>query len=743
MPLSRCTRSSAWIETLEARTLLAGFRAHTDLDGDVFAIRVIGAGDLTVAGSVTDVTGFLQSVNVTNTNSQSQLRVSLTNRAGDGRIDLANLIVDSPIGSILADVVDLRENGSLAIADVLKLSFGHIRQSPTAVDVGTMQLITGKRTATFGNVAGGGTINFLPRFRSVTFGDVEGMGLNFAGGADRVRSNANLRSMINSSAGLTEIDVVNALRASGIIIGDIKTIKAERIESDGGNFLNVDGSLGFVSSRTSFDGRLRANWFGTVKTDDYSGRIEYRGPDDRGFGVRSFTATGNWHAGRIAPASGGLDAAIDRVLALEWTGGMISGSGINTFRVTGDATNLDLNLSGQTGKPTLGAFTVGGRASGMLSIIGDTGPLRWGHSTSTDEFTIEDDNFREGRIGSIAITSKAQASSFNLSYGYLDSFSAAAGLDGADIELKGTSASVVNSFKVAGLIKDLDFDAPAAQGIRSFEAGGVDDSAIDLGFISAFTIKGSDRKFTDSDLDLRGQDASGFALRTARFGAGLENCNLRSMSMTGGGLGSLTSARYFNSDITAPTIGSILATGNPLESFAGMKVWAMSNPANGFSIGTIDIRGLAATSDIGAAGSIDKIRIACTHALNDTQEFRVSAGTTMTPTDMPANLSGFAPGARINRIEITKGFKLTSQEFTSALFMAPILAQIIINGLINYTGNNDGTGIFGFGAQDFGTVKFKDPQGGLITLFGVPLGINNPVPAEPLSNFRLVRFPPL
>ncbi len=739
MALSRCARSSAWLETLEARTLLAGSHVHTDLDGDVFTISVIGAGDLAVAGSVTDFTGFLQSLNVTNTNGQSQLRVSLTNRAGDGRIDLASLSVGAPIRSITADLVDLRTNGSVTIADVLNFKFGNVAQSPQSFQLGTAQALNGSRTAQFGHVAGGGVITVLPRFGTISFADVEGMKLDLVSGVDRLRSADDLRAEIESSADVTRIEVLNALRASGIIAGDVKTIVAERIESASGDFLVMSGSVGSITSRGSFDGNFRADWFGTVKTLNYSGNMEYRGPDARGLGLGSFSAKGTWDAGRIAPAGGGLDAAIDKFLASEWTGGVITGTGINSFRVIGDATNLDLNLSDQAGKPTLGAFTVGGRASGRVDFIGDAGALRWGHSSAVDPFVIEDIGAEAGRVRSIAITDRLADSSVDVLVGYLGSFSAAGGLKDSEFGLRGTEASLMTSFKVGGLIDNLEYLSDPAQGIRSVEAGGMDDTDWDLGFISSLTIKGVDRRLINSDLDLRSQDAAGFALRTARFGAGLENSEIR--SMTGGGLGSLISARFFDNDITAPTIGSILATGNPLESFASMNVWATSNPANGFSIGTIDIRGLAATSNIGAAGSIDKIRIACTHALNDMQEFRVSAGKTMVPTDMPANLSGFAPGARINRIEITKGFKLTSQEFTSSLFMAPILTQIIINGLINYTGSNDGTGIFGFGAQDFGTVKFKDALGGQITLVDVPLGINNPVPAEPLSNFRLVGYP--
>lgn len=735
------------VHALEPRVLFAGLRSITDVDGDVFAISVIGAGDLQLQGSVSDVVGFIESLNVSGTDKNSQVRLNLTSQGagGDGRINLRGLNVQSPVKSILMDRADLLGDGSAAIADVLTLRFGNIASGNSTFDIGKVEVLKGPRGTLFGNVGTGGAMTFTARQKTATFANYSGATLAFLAGIDKLKSNGDLRTTLSNGVGagkeVREIDVVNALRASGIITGDVKTIKAGSLESAGGQYLDIDGFVGSLSSKSTFDARVRADAFGTIKTLDFGGQLEYRGVDAKGVSVGSFAATGQWDGGRIAIAAKenggtGNQGLIKTFSSSTFVGGFIGAGGVGSFKVAGEALGLNVDLTGLADAIGLKSLTIGGQASGSLTVRDDAGPIRIGHSTLAAPFFLDDGGVN-ARFKSFSITDALSNSRVFIDIGSLESFNSAGGLEDSEIGLDAIVPSLLKTFKISGTLRDSEFDLAPSIGIGTFEAERVDACDFNVGYINSFKVKSTDFGLTGSSLLFTGQNTKGYALQSANFGKHFEMSGLSVMGP--GKLGALTSGRYFGGEVTAPTIDSILATGSQYEAFGNMDVWATSNPLNGFSIKTIDIRGLATNSDIGAAGSIDKIRINCIHALSNAQKFRVSAGTVNTPASMPADLSGFAVGARINLIDIFHKFD-AEDDYTSAFFLAPEIQSINVAGRINTSGLNDGGQPFGFGAATFGTIKLKDTLGGQISLVNPPLGATDPYPAETLSNFQVFRY---
>ncbi len=731
---------------LEPRALLAGVRTITDLDGDVVRVSVIGAGDLAITASAGGDLGFLDSVIVSNTNATSKLEFKLINPAGNSRINLRQLSVLNPIRSIDALPVDAISGAQVYIEDVGQLRWGNVGDNIAQFQIGTAPSVLnlGPRTVQFGNVGGGSGLVFNTRLKSATFGTVGGNSLSFLGGVDKVKSLGDLQTRFfngASNAEIREIDVVGALEAAGNITGDVKSIKAGSIENANNQFLETSGSFGSISIKRDINGLLRANNYGSVSGNDFTGKLEYRlGAGVNNLGFKSIKFTGGYDGGTIAPAIGGTPAFISSFSTNSFSGGFIHGSGGGSFNVTGNLLNSDILLDGVATGLTLKTFTVGGQAGGDLTVEGHAGAIKFGYSTVAAPFTITDGP-ANASFGSIGLTSKLFDSKLTVDVGYVDSFTAAGGLINSEFVFNPIAGAVTKKFIAGGTFNNVTIDAPSTFGINTFQALGTINSDIDVGYINSLTMGfGNAGGIRNTDFNFSGQSPQGFSLRTAKIGETFESSS--SFNVVGAGkLGSLTSRRYFNSEITAPTIDSILATGVPNEAFGSMSVWATSNPLNGFSIKTIDIRGLATDSDIGAAGSIDRIRINCIHALVNSQKFRVSAGNVMTPSSMPGDLSGFATGAKINSIDIINKFDANRDDFNSAFFVAPSIGKIKVDGLINFTGINDGGQAYGFGAASFGQIKIKDKLGGNLTLIDPPLGFTNPVESEALSNFRIARYP--
>lgn len=728
----------ALLEALEDRRLLAGSRSLVDVDGDNFAITVLGAGDLNLVGSVSDVAGFIESLTVTNTDKNSRLRVSLTEQGagGDGRINLRGLNV-SQVRAIEMDRVDLLGDGTAVIDDVLNMRFGRIADGPTQFHIGAVEVLKGPRSAVFGDVGVGGTIIFNTRQRAVTFDDVQGANLNFVKGADRVRSNGDLRGTFSnggSDANITAIDVVEALRVSGLITGDVKTIRTGSAENTGGEFLDIGGSVGSIKWSNTWDARIRANYFGSFAGVDYGGLVQTRGADDKGFAVKSFKLSGRWNGGSIGLAAGGAYGSIGSYSAFAYDGGFIDVGSIGTFKVAEDMTSADIDIEGILNGLALKTFTVGGRAAGTLSVHGDAGAIKFGYATEADPFRIFDGMNETHQFNSITITDKTQDSRVKVKVGALNSFTAAGGLINSRFEFDKDDDFTQKTFKVGGTLDDVRIEAPFTYGFNAVQALGILDSRVDVGFIKSLTMGfGAAGGVRGSDLILNGRDAQGFGLKTAKFGETFLNSEFY---VNGAGkVGALTSRQYLDSDITITSLDSILATGHPQAVFGNSRLRATANPVGGFSIKSIDLRGYAANSDIGAAGSIDKVKIHCIHTYG--QEFRVSAGLENTPTDLPADLAGFAQGAWINSIDITKSFDPAEFDFNRAFFVAPAIGKIRVNGLINLTGAGDGGQPFGFGASTFGAVNIKNAAGQVFTpTFPATPGTYNPFTPDSSGNFE-------
>lgn len=741
-----CARSPLFTP-LEPRKLLAGSRSLIDVDGDVLSISVIGAGDLALTASAGIDIGLIELLTVSNTNASSRLDFKVTSVVGDGRVNLRGLNVSSPIRSINASSIDAMPNADINIVDVGQLNWGNVFDNITMFDVSSVPsgLNLGSRTVKFGNVGSGGAMVFNTRLTAATFGTVEGNALSFLGGVDKLKSSGNLRTTFANganNAAIKEVDVVGALRAAGIITGDVKSIKAGSVESTGIDAFQIGGSLGSFSSKGDFAGRFNADYFGSFTAREFSGTLNYRLGDTKDWGFKSFKLTGDYEGGTVAPASGFDPAYIPSFTIPSWSGGILDASGVGSFKVTGNLINADIDLHGLPSGLTLRTFTVGGQASGDLRVRGNAGAIKLGFSTTADPFSIKDGSSTSYTFNSISLTDKTKDSDLAVRVGALLFFSAAGGLIDSCFAFDLAEAFLMSNFKVGGTIVDTEFDAPSTYGVNLFQARGITDSEVDTGYINTLTFnKGIGLGINNTDFGFSGFNAKGYSLRTGNIGETFENSEF---DVTGAGkLGSLTSRRYFNSDITATTIDSILATGVPNEAFGNMSVWATSNPLNGYSIKSIDIRGLATNSDIGAAGSIDKIRINCIHALVNSQKFRVSAGNVMTPSSMPGDLTGFATGAKINSIDVINKFDANRDDFNSAFFVAPSIGKIKVDGLINFTGVNDGGQPYGFGAATFGQIKLKDSLGGGLTLIDPPLGANNPFPSEALSNFSVFRYGPL
>lgn len=734
----------ALFEALEPKVLLVASRSIVDVDGDSFAITVIGAGDLALTTSAGVDLGFIEQLSVTNSDKNSRLNISLTSQGGggDGRINLRGLSVGA-IRQIEASAVDMLGDGIATIGDVNTLRFGNIAGGTPQFHIGTVEVLTGTRTAQFGTVGTGGTLVFNTRFKGVTFGDVEGANLNFVKGVDKVKSNGDLRASLSnggSNANITAIEVFDALRASGIITGDVKTIKAGSAENDGGNVLDIGGSVGSIKWGGQWNALVRANYFGSFAGVDYGGHLQTRGADAKGVSLKSFKLSGSWNDGSIGLAAGGTYGQLGSYAADSCSGGFIDVGSIGTFKVAEDLTYADIDIDGIINGLSLKAFTVGGRAGGTLSVHGDAGAVKFGYATEAEPFRIFDGMSQSHHFNSISITDKTQDSRVKVKVGSLNSFIAAGGLVDSEFRFDYTDDFTQRSFKAGGTLNDVVIEAPPTYGFNALQALGILNSGVDVGFINSLTLGlGDSGGVRGSDLTFTGFNAQGYGLRAARIGETLFNSELQ---VNGDGkIGALTSRQYLNSDIRSGTIDSILGTGHPQAVFGGMFLRTTVNPVGGFSIKSIDLRGYVANSDIGAAGSIDKIKIHCIHTYG--QEFRVSAGLAVTPLDLPADLTGFAAGTSINSIDITKSFDPNEFDFNRAFFVAPAIGKIRVNGLINLTGAGDGGQPFGFGASTFGSVSIKNTLGQVILpIIPAAPGTYNPYTPESSGNFQFQVYAP-
>lgn len=698
-------------EALEPRRLLAFDQSFTDVDGDTYRVEVIGNGTAVVSPSIDANNGFIDAMTVSGTDAASRLRITVTQvGAGDGRVGVS-VFTASILRSAAMGGVDARPDADIEFENVGQLVFGDVRDDAVFdVSVNAPALPSlGTRTAVLRDVGDNPTVRFGAALVALTVRDVFDANFAFGSGVGTITANS-FAADIDVEGPVNEIKVAATAAISGSINGDLKKISAATFNNAGGS-LDIVGVVGTLVSAGINDGQFQAHRYGTVTASELRGVLFASTPDASGVSFKTIKAPGGLNTAVIAIPFGGTGGRINTLTTGTWTSSTLVAGSIKSMKVTGDWLNSSMTLTGAPAGLTLGSMTITGVAIGTMSVRGDMGALKFGVIGSGSIFELNDDG-NARHVKSITATGNVNPTVLRLFVGSVGAIAIGNNVGASQINLSATNRQALGSLKVVGTVGTTTITTHASQGIGSIRAAGMSTVTIDTAFIGAIVLgTGVDGGLANSQITLRGADAKGMALRSAKLGFTMQGSTILT-ELGAGGLGAVIAKTFEGSVLSAPTIGSITASGEPGlfgDVFTGMYVEADSAPAGGFSIGRLDVRGFAYQCDIAAAGSIDRISIVALPA-ND-QEFRVTAGQSKAFSDFPADINGLNAAAAINRITITSPFDAGTPSFSGGVFIAPTIGTVTIKGLTNTSGVNDGGELFGFGARTFGTITLKDNDG--------------------------------
>ncbi len=347
-----------------------------------------------------------------------------------------------------------------------------------------------------------------------------------------------------------------------------------------------------------------------------------------------------------------------------------------------------------------------------------------------------------GRIASLVAGSMNGAQILAGSIGTLRVAGAISG--GSGINLLQTTGIALRSMIVGGTFTLSNLQTAAGAGVASFRAQGLVGASVEVGFITSLRAgTGPSGGVRNSIINFSGADAQGFAVKTADLGETLEGSDFRVINNGSGAMGTLKARVIFDSGISAAWFGSVTATGVPGvfgDVFVQTTLQATAVPPDRASIGTLNLRGIVRNAGVAAAGSINSLTIGAIPPAGGLK-CSFTAGNSAITDELPADSSTLLPSAKIGRITILQKFTAGAPSYSSAIFLAPTIDDIRVNGLINTTGQNDGGLPFGFAARTFGKVSLKNLAGATVKpVVPAVIGDFNPIsPDSPgLFTFRVL-----
>lgn len=314
----------------------------------------------------------------------------------------------------------------------------------------------------------------------------------------------------------------------------------------------------------------------------------------------------------------------------------------------------------------------------------------------------------------------------------IGTFKASGFVDFSLITLTEPAGVALKSIVVGGLLTGSAINTGTA-GIGTFKVLGVDDALVDAAFITTLTAGlGASGGLRNTTFTLSGADPKGFAVRTAKLGEGLIVSDLKALGASAGVLGSITGRSFDDSDIEAPRINRLTATGRTDGvASTGTDIIATDTTVGAVTMGRLDFRGRVEFLALRSAGSIDRFSAS---TLTNSSVF-AGRPSPLGPV-LPADLTGFVT-ASIGRFTLTAPFDPGALAFNNTQVVATDMGVVSVAGRINTTGLNDGSDPFGFGARTFGSITLKGNDGATVKPdFPFGPGEYGGLPGD-IGNFRI------